>query len=191
LTKRFLLSLCAAAFCAAGLHATPVQVDFVRAELPPNSTTTPLPFFMAGGASDTLFFKFKVPGIAQIAHIDSFTIDLTVFDDDDGGGETFEGQFALPSSNIPLFFFFGNLNHLTAASPLAVQLPVDPANFDPILQSMQDGNFRIKLLRDSGDFFVSSLTVSIDATLIPEPGTIGLVAGGLVLAGLVRRRKVS
>jgi len=170
------------------VQATPMQVDFVRAELPPNSTTTPLPFLLSG-ANDTLFLKFKIPGIAQIASINSFVINLDVYDDADGGGETFEGQFALPGSNIPLFFFFPNLNRVTAAAPITLPISIDPANFDLILPSIQDGNFRIKLLSNTGDFFVGAASASLDATLIPEPGSIGFVLGGvLAIGGLVRRR---
>ena len=54
--KETILAVCLA-FSA---QAASITVDFVRAEVPPNSTTTELPYFM-NGVTDIIFMKFKVP----------------------------------------------------------------------------------------------------------------------------------
>ncbi len=70
------------------------------AELPPNSTTITTPIFLgpAGDISsdglnnesvgEIVFLKFKIPDIANVVSIDSFDFFVTVYDDDDGGGES-------------------------------------------------------------------------------------------------------
>jgi hypothetical protein len=177
-------AVCLSAFSA---HATPVAVDFLFAELPPNSTQTPLPFLL-DGVNDTLFLKFTIPDIAQILTINSFTINVTVYDDGDGGGENGIVQFALPGTNVPLASFGPSLNGFTASSPLTLSDSLSPSEIAEVLPSIQDGNFRIKVMRGNGDFLVGGGTATIDATLAPEPASFLGAAGGLLVAALLRRR---
>jgi hypothetical protein len=154
----FLVGLvCLSAF---SLQATPVAVNFVFAEQPPNSTHVALPFLM-NATNDELFLKFKIPDIALIETINSFDINVTVYDDGDVAGETGRILFALPGPNLPLTGF-----------------------------SLQDGSFRIRVVRDSGDFFVGGGTAFIDATLVPEPASLLGVFSGLLMIGVWLRGRL-
>lgn len=169
-------------------NATPIIAEFVRAELPPNSTTTPLPFLLSG-ANDILFLKFKIPNFSNIASINYLEIDLLLYDDDDGGGESGRFQFALPGGNLDLGGFAANIRPLTAASPAVIPLIVCGCEIDQILPSLQDGNFRIKIMRDTGDFIVDHLQgmAFLDVTFVPEPSAFVCCVAGLLLIATLRR----
>jgi hypothetical protein len=173
------------------VQATPVAVDFMFAELPPNSIQTLLPFLL-NGPNDTLFLKFKIPDIALIQTINSFDINVTVYDNGDGGGETGTVQFALPGTNLTLTGFAPNLNRTTSSSPVTLSDSLSASDIAQVFPSIQDGKFRIKVLRLSGDFFVGGGTAFIDATLVPEPASLLTVISGLLVAaaGLRRRRNI-
>jgi PEP-CTERM motif len=188
---------------ACGLaQAGAIEVDFVGAEIPtgPGSTVTipaALPGLM-GGASDagvpgfvgdTLFLKFKIPDISEVASINSFSVSVSVFDNGDGGGESADIAFAQPSTNISLASpAFTTLNHVTAALPTTFTYNLTPDQIAQVLPTITDGNFRVRIMRDTGDFEVAGGSASIDATLAPEPSSMMLLTGGfLVAAGLFRR----
>ena len=177
--------------CAFSVRATNLPVNFNFAELPPNSTQVTLPFLL-DGVTDTMFLKFKVPGIANVTSINSFDIDIAVFDNGDGGGETGTIQFALPAVNITLGTFFPNLNRSTPGSPVVLPISLTPDQIAQVFPAIQDGNFRIKILRDSGDFFVGGGVAFIDANLasVPEPASFLTVISGLIVAGAWLRRRV-
>src|SRR5436305_15334819 len=101
----------------AAAQADTIVPDFVKAELPPNSTGVQLPFFM-DPTNDIVFLKFAIPDFARFTAINSFVITINVFDDGDGGGEVGEFAFAQPSTNLFLGGFT-SLNHITAGSPAA------------------------------------------------------------------------
>jgi hypothetical protein len=177
-----------AGLCAGSLRATTISADFVRAEVSPNSVTTVLPFLM-NGPNNAIFLKFKIPNFDQISSINSFEIDITLFDNADGGGETGEFQFAQPGTNISLGLFGPNLNRTTQASPAVFPIPLCPCAISQIFPSLQDGTFRIKILRDTGDFFVGGGTATLDVTLAPEPSALfGTATGLLAIAAFFRRR---
>jgi hypothetical protein len=170
----------------ASAQADIVYADFVRAEVSPNSVTTPLPFLL-NGPNDTIFLKFKIPNFDEILSINSFVIDVIVYDNGDGGGETGEFQFAQPGTNLFLLGFAPNLNHTTALSPVDFTMPLCACQISQIFPSLQDGTFRIKVLRDSGDFFLAGGSAMLDVNFAPEPSTlIGGGAGLLMIAGLRR-----
>src|SRR5882724_1711753 len=188
--RRFALLIGSACLAVLSLHATPVAVDFVFAELPPNSTQTALPFLL-DGTNDTMFLKFKIPNIGQITAINSFTINVTVYDDGDGGGETGTIQFALPSTNLTLINFFPNLNGTTSSSPVTFSDSLSGGEIAQVFPSIQDGNFRIKVLRNTGDFFLANgATAVIDATLAPEPASLFSGISGLLVVIAWRRRRL-
>ncbi len=188
---------------ACGLaQAGAIEVDFVGAEIPtgPGSTVTipaALPSLM-GGASDagvsnfvgdTLFLKFKIPDISELTSIDSFTVSVSVFDNGDGGGESADIAFAQPSTNISLASpAFTTLNHITASAPNTYTYSLTADQINQVFPTITDGNFRVRIMRDTGDFEVAGGSASIDGTLAPEPSTLMLLTGGFfVAAGLFRR----
>ena len=185
-TLLMLVPLCL--FSGAWAQAASIPVNFIRAELPPDSTTAPLPFLM-NGTDDTLFLKFRIPDIDRVLAINSFTINVVVYDDGDQGVESARILFALPGPNL-LLNSFSTLNGKTSSSPLTVTSSLSSVDINELFFSVTDGNFRIRIQRDGGDFFVAGGSASIDATLAPEPASIAGAAGGLLmLAGLCWRRR--
>ena len=188
---------------ACGLaQAGAIEVDFVDAEIPtgPGSTVTipvALPGLM-GGASDigvpgfvgdTVFLKFKIPDISELASIDSFTVSVSVYDNNDGGGESADIAFAQPSTNITLASpAFTTLNHVTSTAPNTYTYSLTPDQIAQVFPTITDGNFRVRIMRDTGDFEIAGGSATIDGTLAPEPSSVMLLTGGFfVLAGLFRR----
>jgi len=171
------------------LLSTPLTINFVGAQLPPNSTNVGLPFLL-DNITDVLFLKYKVPSMLNVIAINSLTVTINVFDDDDGGMESGHIDFALPGSNLLLTGFFANIRTFTATSPLPLTASLCQCEIAQVLPSMLDGNFRIRIARDSGDFYVLGGTVDIDAVVAPEPASISTAAGGLAfLAALVRLKR--
>jgi hypothetical protein len=174
---------CAAAVLA---HAASIEVDFVGAGIPtgPGSTVTidaALPGLM-GGASDatvgnyvgdTLFLKFKIPDTSELSNIDSFTVSVSLYDNGDGGGESAQIDFAQPLTNIVLADpAFTTLNHITSSSPEIFTYTLTPAQITQVLPTITDGNFRIRIMRETGDFEVAGASAAIDVT--PEPSSLPL-----------------
>jgi len=171
--------------------ATPIAVNFKNAETPPNSTQVSLPFF-ASSESDTVFLRFKIPGIGTVGTINTFDITVSLYDDGDRGGETGVIQFALPNGpNLTLGNFGPNLNGFTAGSPDVFTFDLTPDQIAQVFPSIEDGNFRIRIQRNSGSYYVAGGTASIDANLVPEPASLIPAGIGLLLVavGLHRRRK--
>jgi hypothetical protein len=170
-------------------RATPIEVDFKNAETPPNSTQVSLPFLL-NNANDTVFLKFKIPDIDMVETINSFDISVSLYDNGDRGGETGTIEFALPDGpNLLLTSFSPNLNGFTAISPDTFTFSLTPDEIAEVFPSILDGNFRIRIQRDSGDFIVGGGTASIDATLAaPEPASLCIVIGGLLAVAGLRRR---
>jgi hypothetical protein len=181
--KAFGVLIGAILLAAAGANASPLPANFVFAEIPPNTTQVTLPYLL-DNVNDTVFLKFRIPDIANVVSIQSFTINLALFDDGDGGGETGTFVFALPGTNLTLASFFGNLNRTTIESPAVFPISLDSSQIAQVFPSLQDGTFRIKILRDTGDFFVEGATVSIDATMAPEPGSLLLAFSAISLVAL-------
>ena len=173
------------------MAATPVAVNFKTAEIPPNATQVSLPVYLSN-ESDTVFLKFKIPGIDTVGSINTFEITVSVFDDGDRAGETGEFQFALPAGPNMLLGTFGpDLNGTNEGSPVTFTFDLNASQIAQVFPSIEDGNFRIKIMRDSGDFYVAGGSASIDANIVPEPATMATIAIGflLVAAGVHRRRR--
>jgi hypothetical protein len=166
-----------------------ITADFIFAEQPPGSTTVALPVFM-NGSDDLTFLKFGVD-MSEISAINSFEIDVNVFDDGDGGGESADIEFAQPSTNISLGSFT-NLNGTTEGSPLTLSFFLTPDQIAQVLPTMADGNFRIRIQRNTGDFYLAGGDAILDITPTPEPSTWFMAAGGVLVLGLfMRRRKLT
>ena len=191
---------------ACGLaQAGAIEVDFVDAEIPigPGSTITipaALPGLMGGTSDagipnfigDTVFLKFKIPDISELANIDSFTVSVSVYDNSDGGGESADIAFAQPGTNISLASpAFLTLNHVTSSAPNTYTYALTPDQISQVVPTITDGNFRVRIMRDTGDFELAGGSASIDVTLAtatPEPSSMALLTGGFfAMAGLYRR----
>jgi hypothetical protein len=187
--RSLVLLIGSACLSVLSVQATPVSVNLVFAELPPNATQVPLPFLL-DGINDTLFLKFKIPNIALIETINSFNINVTVYDDGDPGGETGKIQFALPGTNLTLADFAPNLNGTTSSSPVTLSDSLSASDIAEVFPSILDGSFRVRVQRDSGDFFVAGGTAFIDATLVPEPSSLFSMIGGLLVVTACFRRRL-
>ncbi len=187
--RRVFLSGFFACLCGASAHAALITADFVRAEVPPDSTTVLLPFLL-NGANDSVFLKFKIPNIDQIIAVNSFEIDLTVYDNGDRRqGETGEFQFAQPGPNVFLAAFGPDLNGTTADSPVTFQIPLCSCQISQVFPTILDGTFRVRVQRDSGDFFLAGGTAILDVTMAPEPSMLfGTAVGLLAMVGFQLRR---
>lgn len=188
---RLLFVVIAAWAACAQVDAAIITAEFVRAEVPPNSTTATVPFLL-NAANDILFLKFKIPNFDQIATINYIAIDVLLYDDDDGGGESGRFQFALPGANLDLGGFAANIRPATAANPIVVPLTVCECEISQVLPSLQDGNFRIRVIRDSGDFIIDEHQgmAYLDVTFVPEPSTYVCCAAGLFLIAAVKRKSL-
>jgi hypothetical protein len=184
LGKFIILTGLSAVLCTASM----IPVNFKNAETPPGPTTVTLPYLLSLG-DDTLFLRFKIPNISTVASVNSMNITVTLYDDGDRGAESGRIQFALPSGpNMDLGSYSAALDQTTSSAPLILSYTLDPSQIAQVFPTIQDGNFRIKVLRDTGDFYVAGGTVTIDAS-IPEPASILTGATGLLLlASIVRRR---
>jgi hypothetical protein len=207
MSMRRLLLLGCLVGCAGFLEAGQIAVDFDGGLIPtgPGSTLTiptGLPGLM-GGNSDAsnpdyvgslLFLKFSIPDIADVISINSFVINVNVFDNGDGGGESAEIDFAQPNQNLVLAQpAFTTLNHIGAGAPLTLSYSLTANEIAQVMPSIEDGNFRIRIQRDTGDYYVAGGSAEIDANLAapaPEPSTAMLGGGALLgFAAWLRRRQ--
>ena len=101
------------------------------------------------------FLKFDIPDIANVASISTFDFFVTVFDDDDGGGESGDIDFALPGNNVQFLDTFTSLNHTTEGDPATIEVDLTADQIAEIFPSLSDGTFRIRISRDTGDFYVA------------------------------------
>ncbi|HEX3748889.1 MAG TPA: PEP-CTERM sorting domain-containing protein [Bryobacteraceae bacterium] len=145
-----------------------------------------LPVFM-NGTDDLTFLKFKID-LSTIATINSFEIDVSVFDDGDAGGESADIEFAQPSTNISLGSFT-NLNGTTEGSPETFSFFLTSDEINQVIPTITDGTFRIRIQRGSGDFYLAGGSATLDVTSTPEPSAWFMAAGGLLLGTLAIRRR--
>ncbi|HEX4134450.1 MAG TPA: hypothetical protein VHY84_07575 [Bryobacteraceae bacterium] len=182
-------------------RADAIEADFVRGELPPDSTTFTSPVFLGPdgdvssdglgnvSAGEIAFLKFDIPDIANVASISTFDFFVTLYDDDDGGGESGDIDFALPGNNVQFLETFTSLNHTTEADPETIEIDLTADQIAEIFPSLSDGTFRIRISRDTGDFYVAPTgSAIIDGDLLtdtPEPSSAYLMAGFCAAAGLL------
>jgi hypothetical protein len=205
-TMRSLLLVGCSALClGVAAKADSIEADFVRAELPPTSTTITTPIFLGppGDISDDglnntsvgeiVFLRFSIPDIADVLSIDTFDFFVTVYDDDDGGGESADFAVAQPGTNVIFPDVFTTLNHIEASNPETIEIQLTQAEINQIFPSLSDGSFRIQISRDTGDFYVAPTGSAIlDGIYAPEPSSAPVMMAGLcAIAGLLFARKRS
>lgn len=199
MTIRSLLLIAGAVWCFSPMaKADAIEADFVRGELPPDSTTFTSPVFLgpAGdvssdglnnvSAGEIAFLKFDIPNIANVASINTLDFFVTLEDDNDGGGESGDIDFALPGNNVQFLDTFTRLNR---TGPTTVEIDLTEDQIAEIFPSLSDGTFRIRVSRDTGDFYLDPTgSAVIDGDLLtdtPEPSSAYMMAGFCAAAGLL------
>jgi hypothetical protein len=195
--RRSLVFAGAAIIFASLAQAAAIPVDFIGGEIPtgPDSTFTisaDLPALMGGNpdagfegyVGDLLFLKFKIPDIADVESIQSFTVSVSIFDNAQDRGESAQIDFAQPETNIVLADpAFTEVDGSTAGSPDIYTYTLTADQIAEIFPTIADGNFRVRIMRETGDFEVAGGSATIDATLAspstPEPSSMILLAAGL------------
>jgi hypothetical protein len=177
---------CALVFAAA-CAATPVAVNFDSALLE-FSGVEPLPVHLTGFPNN-LRLRFHVPSAASILSINSLSISVDLYDDDDpNGNEEADLVFVLQANPLPNFVFgsFGTgLNGYTFAAPYTASGSLNAGDLGLALTEIQDdGFFLVRVNRNGGDFFVKNATATLDAQLVPEAATGGLAAAAVALLAL-------
>ena len=170
------------------LTAAPVAVIPISVKTA-SGVDASLPFTMFN-LEDTLFFRFEVPEASQILSLNSVTVTVRARDDGDARDEVGSFEFVLPGSpNIFLGLFGTGFDPLlNTTSNYSASVPC----FCDVLSAIQDnGRFRIRVNREQGDFIVDGVDVEIDANLIPEPSTFGLLTSGAAALALKLRRRRS
>jgi hypothetical protein len=205
--RRSFAVLAAVLFLSALAGADPLAVNLISVNQPdgpgsPSSTPVSLPvllggnadFLMPGFVGDTIFLKFRPDDLSDVEAIDSLSFTIDFLDDEKDAGESVEVAYALPSTNIIFSPTFTALpsNRNDVPQPFSLTFTLDPAELGLATPGiLDDGNFRIRLERLTGDFRVTGASAQMDVTYAmatPEPTTLLLL---LPAAGFIcfRRRR--
>jgi hypothetical protein len=179
--------------------ASPIAVNYIRDEIPPDPTNLGLPYYQ-NNVSDLIVLIFRIPQINDVVSINSFVVTISLFDDapnnnSEPNPEHGFIQFAQPGPNIQLGEF-GLLNGYGQGNPNTLSFALDILTINQVFPSILDGNFRIRVKQDTGDYYVGGASATIDAVLasetVPEPATMLTIATGLgAIITRTRRRRVA
>jgi hypothetical protein len=167
----------------------PGSTDTTQSSFPvgvgsPNADPISIPNYQG----DTIFLKFHSDYLANVEGINAFSITIVFEDDEEDGGESAQVAFSLPGSNIiladPAFTKFGRDD----PDPDTLTFTLDANQIAAALPGISDNNFRVRIMRESGDFMVTGATAQLDVTYTPEPASILLFLPAVGLIGLRRRR---
>ena len=137
---------------------------------------------------------FTFTGIGSFTSIDSISITLTIFDGNTGPGEAEEGDLTLALDNIDTGIA---LNGFLSGEEITLTISGTPMNAAAILAALQaDGQLNAQIFDSTGTaaFEQNDLTVpasdisgdpyftTLSITQVPEPGTVGLIGTGVMLA---------
>jgi hypothetical protein len=169
--------------CAAvPAHAAPIQVDFLRAALT-GPVNVDLPLFL-DSSNEAVFLSFSIPDAASIASINSFSVSVSFFDDDDVESEAGSMSYVRAGGDLALGGF-GGLNGTTSFSPFTLTGSFVPSTLALLTTEIGGGVFRIRVQRESGDFLVLNASAAIDAELTaPEPPTLGFAGAGMLFGAI-------
>jgi hypothetical protein len=145
---------------------------------------------LPGYAGDTIFLKFRSEYLADIEAINSFSITITFQDNADDGGETARVAYALPDSNLILADSpFVKLGKNNDPNPDTITLTLTPDQIAQALPGISDNNFRVQIMRETGDFLVTGASAQLDVTYFstPEPATLLLLLPAVGVIALRRR----
>jgi hypothetical protein len=168
LVRWFLLSFTVLAVSMSGAAdavAIPIVANFTQAFRPPN-TPASLPALLQGGAA-SVTLQFHVPDFAQIVSIHSIEVSVDVLDDMGGIGAE-SGVVRLSTTGTGPNLDIASFNMELAGGALTFSGAVAPGDVAAAQEEIADnGFFRIRVRRDTGDFFVTAGRITIDAELAP------------------------
>ena len=168
LVRWFLLSFTVLAVSMSGAAdavAIPIVANFTQAFRPPN-TPASLPALLQGGAA-SVTLQFHVPDFAQIVSIHSIEVSVDVLDDMGGIGAE-SGVVRLSTTGTGPNLDIASFNMELAGGALTFSGAVAPGDIAAAQEEITDnGFFRIRVRRDTGDFFVTAGRITIDAELAP------------------------
>jgi hypothetical protein len=201
--------LAATLLCSVAAAANPLAVNFTTAEIPlgPGTTDafpTALPVLLGGNSDiglpgyvgDTIFLKFRPEDLTDVEAINSLTFSLTFLDNEKDGGETAQIAYALPGSNIileDLALTKLPIDRQDNPIPLTLTYELSPEQLGLAAPGIfDDGNFRVRIMRESGDFLITGAAATMDvtyaaATATPEPATLLLLLPAMGCICLRRR----
>jgi hypothetical protein len=148
---------------------------------------------LPGYDGDTIFLKFQSDYLGNLEAFNSISVTITFQDDEQDAGETARVDYALPNSNILLadspFVKLGK-NEDPNPDTLTFTLYADQLSADQkaqVLSGFADKNFRIRIMRETGDFLVTAASANVTYSATPEPATLLLLLPAVGLIGLRRR----
>jgi hypothetical protein len=179
---------------AAPAASVPIAVNFDEAL---SSTGIPrtLPFEL-NSTAQTLFLRFLVPDAPRIQSINSMSLTVTLHDESPDAQEENAGiAVRLPAPFFEMFVGFtdsGDLQGTTAGAPFIFTHSLTAGEIDDFMVAgaLENGAFRLQVVRCCGDFVVVGGSVTIDANLaaLPEPGSLALLAAAFGVFVLRRTR---
>ena len=195
---RSIVIIVLAFFCAAGsVPAATVTVNYEGSILEGQpGVDQGLPVYLSQ-TPNNVRFRFFVPNFASLTAINSINVSFDLYDDNANGFEQGDSVFVLNSIGEPnvVLTSFGGLSGYTAASPLSVGASVPNGDIpNALLEIQNDGVFFIRVNRngnnrEGNDFFVDNVSVALDAQMVPEPGSLGLLTAALAVGLFYRRRR--
>lgn len=176
--------------------ATPMTVNYLECELGCSTPDQPGPYYSVRGgevSNPNYYFAYGVTDSSQIESINSLTITFQVYRTA-SGTHTGSGILLPNSYNIPLAGF--NAAGYGAASPETITYTVtDGTDLSDLLTIIDshggDFLFGIRVAAGNGNnyYIAAPPTITMDATLIPEPASFALIGVGLfAIAALCRKR---
>ncbi len=185
----------------AGPHTTDsTKTDFTSPQvlLSGENDTNP-DIGLPGYDGDTIFLKFQSSYLGDIESFNSIKVTITFADNAQDGGETARVDYALPSENIPLNGSditspFVKLGKAPDSNPDTITFTLNSADITAdqrakVLAGFSDDNFRIRIMRETGDFLVTGASAQLDVnySAVPEPATFLLLLPAVGLIALRRR----
>ena len=148
----------------------------------------------ADGTTTQAADPFTFTGIGSFTSIDSISITLTIFDGNTGPGEADENALTLALDGIDTGIA---LNGFLGGEEITLTITGTPMNAAAILAALQaDGQLNARIFDSTGTIITdqNDLTVpasdingdpyltTLSITQVPEPGTVGLIGMGVMLA---------
>jgi hypothetical protein len=136
---------------------------------------------------------FTFSGIQGFTSIESISITLTIFDGNTGPGEADENALTLALDGIDTGI---RLNGFLGGDEITLTITGTPINGAAILAALADGQLNARIFDSTGTALLNQNDLTVPAadingvpyfttlsiTAVPEPGTVGLIGTGVLLA---------